>query len=96
MNSKTNYQQTNYQNKEGKKMLTKEQRNNVQFKKGQVVRACNTLKAVAQWFEDNGDMVGDDPYTRAADVAVFINAAAEKVEEAIRTIGWLTEIMEEK
>lgn len=77
-------------------MLTKEQRNNVQFKKGQVVQAYNRLNAVADWFKQNGDMVGDDPYVRAADVAFYLNDAAKKVEDAIQAIGWLTEIKEVK
>ena len=77
-------------------MLTKEQRNNVQFKKGQIVQAYNRLIAVADWFKQNGEMIGEDPYTRAADVAFALNAAAQKVEYAIQTIGWLTEIKEGK
>ena len=77
-------------------MLTKEQRNNVQFKKGQVVQAYNRLNAVADWFKQNGDMIGEDPHVRAADVAFELNAAAKKVEGAIQTIGWLTEIKEGK
>ena len=77
-------------------MLTKEQRNNVQFKKGQVVQAYNRLNAVADWFKQNGDMVGEDPYVRAVDVANYLNFAAKSVESAIQAIGWLTEIKEVK
>jgi len=72
-------------------MLTKEQRNNVQFKKGQIVQAYKRLIAVADWFEQNGDMIGADPYTPASDVAVELNLAAQKVEVAIRSIGYMTD-----
>ena len=72
-------------------MLTKEQRNNVQFKKGQIVQAYNRLIAVADWFEQNGEMIGEDPYTPASDVAVELNFAAQKVEAAIRSIGYMTD-----
>ncbi len=77
-------------------MLTKEQRNNVQFKKGQIVQAYNRLIAVADWFEQNGEMIGEDPYVRAADVAFALNDAAQKIVCAIQVIGWLTEVKEGK
>ena len=72
-------------------MLTKEQRNNVQLKKGQVVKEYNGLISVADWFEQNGEMIGEDPYTPASDVAVELNFAAQKVEVAIRSIGYMTD-----
>ena len=77
-------------------MLTKEQRNNVQFKKGQIVQAYNRLISVADWFKQNGEMIGEDPYVRAADVANYLNFAAQSVESAIQAIGWLTERKEGK
>ena len=77
-------------------MMTKEQRNNVQFKKGQIVQAYNRLISVADWFKQNGEMIGEDPYVRAADVAFALNAAAQKVVYAIQVIGWLTEVKEGK
>ena len=71
-------------------MLTKEQRNNVQFKKGQIVHAYNRLIAVADWFKQNGEMIGEDPYTPAASVADELNSAAQKLEIAIMSIGYMT------
>ena len=71
-------------------MLTKEQRNNVQFKKGQIVQAYNRLISVADWFKQNGEMIGEDPYTPASSVAGELNTAAQKLEIAISSIGYMT------
>ena len=77
-------------------MMTKEQRNNVQFRKGQLVQAHNRLNAAADWFKQNGEMVGDDHYVRGADVAVYLYDAAQKLQDAINAIGWLTGIKKGK